>query len=87
MKNERQLMTIKEWLYRKINDQALDYQMMIDVFNRDENGMIPNDEVKVLVEEVLAESEKAIKVRLATGEVDGSYKGWVCWIAKSCIYA
>ena len=41
--------------------------------------------VFVVAEEVLNESEKAIKVRLATGEVVGSYKGWVAWVPKSVI--
>jgi len=41
----------------------------------------------VYVEEELKETEKAIQVRLSTGDCVGSYKGWTLWIPKSQIAA
>lgn len=79
MKNERQYITIKEWFYDKTEKISGDYNCFI---NKEDLG---NELVRVLVEEVLEETEKAVQVRLATGEVVGSYKGWKTWIPKSVI--
>ena len=85
-KSGRRTMTVKEWVIDKAQDTASRYNMFID-FVRDENGnrKIVNGCVTVIVEEKLAESEKAVKVRLQTGEIVGSSKGWTLWIAKSQI--
>ena len=34
---------------------------------------------------IFSETEKAVKVLLATGTTVGSGKGWTCWIPKSLI--
>lgn len=85
---ERKYIKIKEWMYDKVSQTAKSYNCYIDCFTRSEIGMIQADEngfVTVLVDEFLAESEKAIQVRLRTGMIDGSVKGWKCWLPKSCI--
>lgn len=81
-------MKIKEWFYDKTADVAKSYNTFID-FERNEDGMrkVENGYMTVVVEEVLAESDKAIQVRLASGAVVGSYKGWKTWIPKSVICA
>lgn len=84
MKNERQYITIKEWFYDKTEQISVSYNCFIDKYDVEETD---NGLVKVLVEEVLNESEKAVQVRLATGSVLGSYNGWKTWIPKSVIAA
>ena len=83
-------MKIKEWIYNKIQDEARMYNRFIDVADasRNEVGAITADEdgyIEVIVEEKIKETEKAFNVKLSTGEVDGSYMGWNCWIPKSQI--
>lgn len=72
-------MLIKEWFFNKQEDIARTYNCFIDKKD-DTDGY-----VKVLVEEQIKESEKAVQVKLATGSIVGSYKGWTCWIPKSVI--
>lgn len=83
-------MKIKEWIYDKIQDDARRYNRFIDVADtsRNEVGAITADEggyIEVIVEETIKETEKAFNVKLSTGEIDGSYMGWNCWIPKSQI--
>lgn len=78
---------VKDWFINKAQETASRYNTYIDTTSRDENGKITADEngYIVVVGEVEAESEKALKVRLSTGEVLGSCKGWSTWIPKSVI--
>ena len=81
---------VKFWFIEKVQDEAKKYHMYIDIVDRttDEHGMLQADEdgyYNVVADEIIAESEKAVKVRLATGLIDGSYKGWTTWIPKSVI--
>lgn len=71
---------VKEWVINKAQDTATRYNVFIDYATR-----INEVESKPLVEEVLKETEKAIQVRLSSGDVIGSYKGWTLWIPKSQI--
>ena len=75
-----------EWLFNKVNRESSNYHIYLD-FDRDENGYmeVVYGCVFAHVEEVLTESEKAIKVRLASGECVGSSKGWTTWLPKSCV--
>lgn len=79
-------MKIKDWFYKKTSDVAKSYNTFID-FARNEDGMckVEDGYITVVVEEVISESEKAIQVRLASGESVGSYKGWKTWVPKSVI--
>lgn len=81
---------VKEWFIDKMEIIAREYNCFIDVTDNSRvDGAITADEngcVEVIVEEKLNESEKAILVRLATGSIVGSVKGWKCWIPKSVIY-
>ncbi len=79
---------IKEWFLDKTQQVAKTYNCFIDTPERGEHGLAVVDEngtVAVIVEEELSESEKAVKVRLATGSIVGSVKGWTTWIPKSVI--
>lgn len=77
---------IKEWFYDKIEDASRCYNTFID-FRRDENGCrkIEDGYITVIVEQQYRETEKAIQVRLQSGECVGSCKGWNTWIPKSVI--
>lgn len=78
---------IKEWFVEKIEEVSKRYNTWIDVYSRDDNGIIRAQDgyLKVCVEEVLKETEKAVQVVLSTGDIVGSYKGWKTWIPKSVI--
>jgi hypothetical protein len=77
---------VKEWFFDKEQEKAEKYNVFMD-FARNEDGTqkIENGYIFAKVEEIMKESEKAIQVRVSTGEVVGSYKGWICWIPKSLI--
>lgn len=72
-------MTIKEWFYDKTENTSSYYNLFIDKTDNNDGT------VTVVVEEKLDESDKAVKVRLSTGDVVGSCKGWTTWIPKSVI--
>ena len=74
----RKSIKIKEWFYDKQQATAGRYNCYIDKRDSEEGY------VEVSAEQ-LKESEKAIQVRLETGSVVGSFKGWTCWIPKSVI--
>ncbi len=79
-------MKIREWFYDKISTTAKCYNTFID-FKRGADGTseVVDGYITVFVSEKIAESEKAIKVRLESGAVVGSYKGWETWVPKSVI--
>ena len=78
---------VKEWFYDKEHDKATRYNIFMD-YERDENGLanIVDGYIFLKVEKILGKSEKAIHVRISSGDVVGSYKGWTCWIPKSLIF-
>lgn len=77
---------IKRWFADKEQRKAGHFNTYIDL-KRNEDGTIEEVDgyVTAYIEEQLAESEKAIKVRLASGAVLGSYNGWELWVPKSVI--
>lgn len=83
-KDSRCVLTVREWIIDKAQREARAYNMFID-FERNENGMrnVVDGCIKAYAEEVLAETEKALKVRLQTGDVVGNTNGWTMWIPKS----
>lgn len=83
-------MRVKAWFLDKEQQKAKHYNTWIDCVDRttDEHGMLAADAdgcYTVIAEEVLAESDKAAKVKLSTGLIVGSVKGWTTWIPKSLI--
>lgn len=87
-------MKIKNWLLTKVQNEAKGYNMWINVeYGEDdylnENGtkVLIDEEgyATVQVDEIIKETPKAVRVRLATGAVDGSGKGWCTWLPKSQI--
>ena len=80
---------VKEWIIDKAQQTARAYHCWISYARRDEDGRPTREDgcVYVWIEEEISETEKAIHVRLATGEMDGSVKGWKVWIPKSQIAA
>ena len=78
---------VKAWVIDKAQETARKYNCYIDYARRNENGtrVEENGYIYVLVEESLAETEKAVQVKLSTGKVVGSFKGWTMWIPKSQI--
>lgn len=75
---------VKEWFFDKTHNVAKTYNTFID-FERNSDGMINvvDGFVTLYAREILAESDKAIKVCLESGAVVGSCKGWTTWIPKS----
>ena len=83
------ILTVKAWVIDKAQDTASRYNCFIDYAERgvDHTRLEVNGYIKVIVEERLGETEKAVKVRLRTGDIVGSVKGWTLWIPKSQIAA
>lgn len=79
-------LAVKEWFFNKEQDKATHYNVFMD-FERNENSTIKvaDGYVFAKIEEVIKETEKAIQVKISSGDVIGSYKGWTCWIPKSLI--
>ena len=77
---------VKEWIIDKAQETAMNYNTFID-YERNEAGtrQLYNGSLKVLVDEIISETEKAVQVRVSTGAVLGSCKGWKLWVPKSCI--
>lgn len=84
---EHEIIKVKAWVIEKAARTASEYNMFIDRYDRDEDGVLHagNEWAEVMVEEILNESEKAIQVKLSTGNVVGSIKGYKLWIPKSQI--
>lgn len=80
---------VKEWVINKAQETATRYNVFIDYARRTDDieskPLVEDGCVFVKVEEILKETEKAIQIRLSSGEVVGSYKGWTLWIPKSQI--
>lgn len=87
MENKRQVISVKSWVINKAQQDASRYNCFFTYAERDENGAAITDGeyTKVVIEEVIAETEKAVQVRLQTGDVIGSSNGWKLWIPKSQI--
>ena len=82
-------MKIKTWIIDKAQDDARRYNIFFDVTRRtndDINQRLVEDGCYYMkVEEVLKETEKALQIKLSSGDVIGSYKGWTLWVPKSQI--
>ena len=78
---------VRDWFIDKTQITAKKYNTFIDVYSRNEDGVIISEDGYYMVKimEVLSESEKAIQVVLGTGDIVGSYKGWKTWLPKSVI--
>lgn len=78
---------VRDWFIDNTQIIAKKYNTFIDVYSRNEDGVIISEDgyYTVKIMEVLSESEKAIQVVLGTGDIVGSYKGWKIWIPKSVI--
>lgn len=85
--NEMKELKVKAWVIEKAQQTARRYNTYIDFTRRtdDINAKALEEDgcVFVLAEDILAETEKAVQVRLSTGRVVGSAKGWTLWIPKS----
>ena len=77
----KKIITVKEWFFDKTNDTCKNFGRLL--VGEYKNGML--DHTKLRVEEFLAESEKAIKVRLDAETFNGNVASWECWIPKSVI--
>lgn len=75
---------IKEWLFDRISAEAKSSDVWLTCV-RDDKDMIDrsNGKVTVFFDELHGESAKALHVRLASGDVCGSYRGWTVWLPKS----
>lgn len=80
MKNHS-IITVKEWLFDKINETARDYHIYLIGESKDD--MLDHTKLRVL--EVLGETEKAYKVALDAETSGGNPKAWTAWLPKSAI--
>ena len=82
-------MKVKAWVIDKAQRDADRYNVFIDYTRRNDGILRERTEedgyIYVRVEEEISETEKAVQVRLGSGDVDGSTKGWKMWIPKSQI--
>lgn len=82
-------MKIKKWFIEKQKMTAQRYDIYFTFTRRTDdvtNQPVVEDDCYFLeIEEILAESEKAIRVKISSGDVVGSFKGWTTWIPKSVI--
>ena len=77
---------VRHWFINKTQETATRYNTFIDfVRNEDDTVLVVDGYATVFVEEQLAETEKAVQVKLHTGNVLGSDKGWTVWVPKSVI--
>lgn len=82
----RTVLRIKEWFEEKEQNKASAYNIYFQIADRNEDGSIKREDGFVsLVCEILAESEKAVKVHIESGDVVGSAKGWTTWVPKSVV--
>lgn len=81
-------MKIKTWFIDKEQDKAENYNMFFnfEYENKGEYEQILEADgcYIVYIDEVISESEKAIQVVIATGNI-GNSKGWKTWVPKSVI--
>lgn len=79
-------LAVKEWFLGKEQEKATHYNIFLD-FERNEDGTIKVTDGYAFakIEETIKETEKAVQVKISSGDVLGSYKGWTCWVPKSLI--
>lgn len=80
-----EILKIKEWFFEKIENEASHYHTHLEADYEDGKRVVEDGCVFAQIEEKIAESEKAIKVRFSSGRIDGSVKGWISWVPKSVI--
>ena len=86
MTNGRGFMKVKEWFFDKTNDAAKNFEMtLVGEYTDNETLGRVLDHTIFRVEEVLAETEKAIKVALDAETFGGNVKTWTTWVPKSVI--
>lgn len=82
-------MKIKTWIIDKIQHEASKYNTYLDIAKRTNDiahqPLIEDGCYFMKISETLEETEKAIKLKFSSGEIDGSYKGWTAWVPKSQI--
>lgn len=84
--DEEKAIRVRAWFIEIEQSKAVSYRTDITV-ERAEDGT-PKEDADgccTVYATVLGESEKAVHVKLATGQVLENYKGWLCWIPKSVI--
>lgn len=81
------IMTVKEWLFDKINDELKSCGSMVRGTYKIENGLSMLDHTKLYVINIERETEKAVCVRLDSETFGGHYCERCAWIPKSAIVA
>lgn len=77
--------TVKSWLFDKLSDEMRRYHFLLVCEYTDVNGLSMADHSKLRVEEVIAETEKAYKVKLDVETVNGNPRTYTAWLPKSAI--
>lgn len=79
---------VKEWFRDELHDKMMGYRCLPDC-EYIEDPVIGSvaDGTSLRIAELVAETEKAVKVVVEAETFGGHYKGWTTWIPKSVIVA
>lgn len=80
---ERGYWKVKEWFFDKVNETCKGYGRAL--VGEYKNGQL--DHTILRVNEVVAETEKAFKVKLDAETFGGHWVEWTAWVPKSVIEA
>lgn len=82
------VMTVKEWFRDELKEKMMGYHCLpeSEYIEDPKFGSIADD-TKLRIAELVAETEKAVKVVVEAETFGGHYKGWTTWIPKSVIVA
>lgn len=86
MENKKQIITVPEWFWNRIDNDIRRYGWSLVVEYKESESLLDRiDHTKLRVEEVFEETEKAYKVALDAETIGGYPKEWICWIPKSIL--
>lgn len=82
-------MMVKKWMLDQKQNEAARYNMWFEIAkeSRTELGIVADEDgfVTVILDDIIKETEKAVQVVVATGDIVGSSKGFKAWFPKSQI--
>lgn len=86
MENKKQIITVPEWFWNRIDNDIRRHGWSLVVEYKESESLLDRiDHTKLRVEEILGETEKAYKVALDAETIGGYPKEWICWIPKSIL--
>lgn len=77
--------TLKRWIFDKIQSEAARYNRFIDTTYVDGYYADTEKDQVTAIGNIIKETEKAIQIEFSTGSIDGNCNGWKAWVPKSQI--